>query len=130
MEKFASLDQWEASAKSLGYTITKDNRSGTYIAWKGNERKGEYVTHSSAGAKGGRLSNSSNSFQNGVHKAQTEIQNKLDKVGVKLENGKSIYDPDTWDLIKAVEKDHMTREIPEAYVMWDVKSKRVVMVPK
>jgi len=27
-----------------------------------------------------------NHFQNGVQKAQTEIQNKLDKVGVKLEN--------------------------------------------
>lgn len=46
---YSKLAEWEAAAKKLGYTVTKDNKSGTYHAWDGTAHKGQFTAPTSKG---------------------------------------------------------------------------------
>ena len=39
---YTKLAEWEAAAKKLGYTVTKDNKTGTYHAWDKTSHKGRF----------------------------------------------------------------------------------------
>lgn len=39
---YTSLKDWEAAAKTNGFSITKDNKTGTYHAWDHTSHKGSF----------------------------------------------------------------------------------------
>jgi hypothetical protein len=46
---YSKLAEWETAAKKLGYTVTKDNKTGTYHAWDGTTNKGSFKAGSGSG---------------------------------------------------------------------------------
>lgn len=47
---YSKLAEWEDVVKKLGYTVTKDNKSGTYHAWDGTSHKGRFTTPTGKGS--------------------------------------------------------------------------------
>ena len=47
---YSKLAEWEAAAKKLGYTVTKDNKSGTYHAWDKTSHKGRFSAPTGKGS--------------------------------------------------------------------------------